>query len=533
MIAEIRIENLGVIESVALVLEQGLVALTGETGAGKTMIVEAINLLVGARADASVVRPGSAEARVEGRFVVNGEEIVLTRVVPSDGRSRAYVNGRLATVGQLSEIGERVVDLHGQHAHQSLLGTVAQRAALDAYGRVDLGPLMAVRDELAEIEAMMAALGGDERTRAREIDLLRFQVDEISAAAIAGADEDVRLSEEEDLLADATAAREALWRAHEALAGEGAASDLLGHAVAALIGRPGLTELSSRVREAQALVQDLVGDLRDGAESAEEDPARLGAIRERRQLLADLRRKYGDTLHDVVRFGEVARERLTELEGYEMRTAELEIQRSDAFERLVVAQARVKEDRLRCTKPLSEAIMTNLASLAMPRARLSIDVGGDAGESVAFLLAANPGAELQPLAKVASGGELARAMLALRLVLSHGPETLVFDEVDAGIGGEAAIAVGRALAGIGRTHQVLVVTHLPQVAAMAGQHLSVRKEIRGDATYASVGALSEDGRAAELARMLSGDPMGEVALTHARVLLASRNDFPQGVQGAR
>jgi DNA repair protein RecN (Recombination protein N) len=182
---------------------------------------------------------------------------------------------------------------------------------------------------------------------------------------------------------------------------------------------------------------------------------------------------------------------------------------------------------------LGEAIMTNLASLAMPRARLSIDVGGDAGESVAFLLAANPGAELQPLAKVASGGELARAMLALRLVLSHGPETLVFDEVDAGIGGEAAIAVGRALAGIGRTHQVLVVTHLPQVAAMAGQHLSVRKEIRGDATYASVGALSEDGRAAELARMLSGDPMGEVALTHARVLLASRNDFPQGVQGAR
>ena len=228
MIAEIRIENLGVIESVVLVLERGLVALTGETGAGKTMIVEAINLLVGARADATVVRPGAAEARVEGRFVVDGEELVLARVVPSDGRSRAYVNGRLATVGQLAEIGERVVDLHGQHAHQSLLGTSAQRAALDAYGRVDLGPLTAVREELTEIEATMAALGGDERTRAREIDLLRFQVDEIDAAAISGADEDARLSEEEDRLADATAAREALWRAYESLAGDGAASDLLG-----------------------------------------------------------------------------------------------------------------------------------------------------------------------------------------------------------------------------------------------------------------------------------------------------------------
>lgn len=522
MIAEIRIENLGVIESVALVLERGLVALTGETGAGKTMIVEAINLLVGARADATVVRPGTAEARVEGRFVVDGEEIVLARVVPADGRSRAYVNGRLATVGQLAEIGERVVDLHGQHAHQSLLGTAAQRAALDAYGRVDLGPLSAVRAELTEIEANMAALGGDERTRAREIDLLRFQADEIESASIAGPDEDLQLSEEEDLLADATAAREALWRAHEALAGEGGASDILGAAVSSLSGRPGLTELASRARDAQALIEDLVADLRDGAESAEEDPARLEAIRERRQLLSDLRRKYGDTLHDVVRFGIVARERLTELEGYEARTAELEGRRSAALERLAVAQARVKEARLSCTGPLGEAIMSNLASLAMPRASLSIEVGGDAGESVAFLLAANPGAELQPLAKVASGGELARTMLALRLVLSHGPETLVFDEVDAGIGGEAAVAVGRALAGLGRSHQVLVVTHLPQVAAMASQHLSVRKEIRGDATFASVGALSEDGRAAELARMLSGDPSGEAALAHARVLLASR-----------
>jgi DNA repair protein RecN (Recombination protein N) len=270
------------------------------------------------------------------------------------------------------------------------------------------------------------------------------------------------------------------------------------------------------------MIQDLEGDLRDGAESAEEDPARLGAIRERRQLLSDLRRKYGDTLEDVVRFGAVARERLSELEGYEARTAELEDRRSDALERLAAAQARVKEARLRCTAPLSVAIMENLASLAMPRAQLSIEVGGDAGESVAFLLAANPGAELQPLAKVASGGELARTMLALRLVLSHGPETLVFDEVDAGIGGEAAVAVGRALAGLGRSHQVLVVTHLPQVAAMASQHLAVRKEIRDNSTFASVGALSEEERAAELARMLSGDPAGEAALAHARVLLAAR-----------
>lgn len=522
MIAEIRIENLGVIESVALVLERGLVALTGETGAGKTMIVEAISLLVGARADATVVRPGADEARVEGRFVVDGEETVLTRVVPRDGRSRAYVNGRLATVGQLAEIGERVVDLHGQHAHQSLLGASAQREALDAYGRVDIGPLASVRDELTEIEATMAALGGDERTRAREIDLLRFQVEEIDAASISGPDEDSLLSEEEDLLSDATAARESLWRAYGALADEGAASDLLGGAVAALSNRPGLTELSARARDVQAMVQDLASELRDGAESVDEDPARLDWIRERRQLLVDLRRKYGDTLADVIAFGADARARLGELEGYEERTAELERRRDDALVRLVTAQARVKEARRSCTGPLATAIMEHLASLAMPRARLAIEVEGDAGEAVAFLLAANPGADPLPLAKVASGGELARAMLALRLVLTQGPETLVFDEVDAGIGGEAAVAVGRALAGLGRHHQVFVVTHLPQVAAMASQHLVVRKEIRDDRTFATVGHMVDDERTSELARMLSGDATSEVARAHARSLLAAR-----------
>lgn len=532
MIAEIRIENLGVIESVALVLERGLVALTGETGAGKTMIVEAISLLVGSRADSAVVRPGADEARVEGRFVVDGEEIVLARVVPRDGRSRAYVNGRLATVGQLAEIGERVVDLHGQHAHQSLLGAAAQREALDAFGGVDLGALSEIRAELTEIDAMMAALGGDERTRAREMDLLRFQADEIEAASIAGPEEDASLSDEEDVLAGATAAREALWRAYAALADEGGAADQVGAAVAALSGRPGITELAARAREVQSLLQDLGNDLRDGAEAAEEDPVRLEAIRERRQMLVDLRRKYGDTLADVIQFGSAARSRLVELEGYEQRTADLERRRADATVRLAAEQSRVRAARAGCTAPLAESIERHLASLAMPRARLSIDVGGDAGEVVSFLLAANPGSDLQPLSKVASGGELARAMLALRLVLSHGPETLVFDEVDAGIGGEAAVAVGRALAGLGRHHQVLVVTHLPQVAALATQHLAVRKEIRGEQTFAAVGPLDEDQRAAELARMLSGDAAGEAALAHAKVLLASRDRFREGVPGA-
>jgi DNA repair protein RecN (Recombination protein N) len=203
VLTELHIENLGVIERVELVLGPGLTAVTGETGAGKTMIVEAIELLVGGRADATIVRTGAAEARVDGRFVLGdepgsepGTEVVLTRVVPADGRSRAYIDGRLATAGSLAEIAERVVDLHGQHTHQSLLGAATQRAALDRYGQVDLEPLRAARAAMTEIDAELAALGGDERSRAREIDLLRYQVDELDAATLSNVDEDAELDRE-------------------------------------------------------------------------------------------------------------------------------------------------------------------------------------------------------------------------------------------------------------------------------------------------------------------------------------------------
>jgi DNA repair protein RecN (Recombination protein N) len=219
MLQELRIENLGVIEKVNLVLAEGLVALTGETGAGKTMIVEAISLLVGSRADSAMIRTGCGEATIEGRFVDGDEEVILTRVVPRDGRSRAYVNGRLATVAQLSEIGSRLVDLHGQHAHQSLLGAAEQRAALDAYGKVDLSGLEAARSRVTELEAALATLGGDERQRAREIDLLGFQVSEIESAEISSADEDELLNQEEDVLANADALRESLWGALSSLIG--------------------------------------------------------------------------------------------------------------------------------------------------------------------------------------------------------------------------------------------------------------------------------------------------------------------------
>src|SRR3954463_1132935 len=260
-----------------------MTALTGETGAGKTLVVEAIELLVGGRADAMLVRPGAKEAVIEGRFVgSDGEETVLARVVPTSGRARAYVDGRMAPVASLAEVGRELVDLHGQHAHQSLLSTGVQRSALDAFGGVDLSALAEARRCVAELDAALADLGGDHRARAREIDLLRFQLDELDAAGIGNPDEDQALSDEEDRLADAVAHREAAAVAHVAITGEDAAVDTVGAALAAVQGRAPFAAVEARLRSTVAELADLGDELRGLEETIADDPERLAAIRERR-----------------------------------------------------------------------------------------------------------------------------------------------------------------------------------------------------------------------------------------------------------
>lgn len=533
MLTELHIENLGVIERAELVLDRGVTALSGETGAGKTMLVEAIGLLVGGRADPSMVRSGAAEARIDGRFEVDrdGEvgEMVLTRVVPADGRSRAYVDGRPATVTSLAELTRDIIDLHGQHAHQSLLSVVAQRAALDEFGSIDLAPLRAARARLTELDAELATLGGDERARAREIDLLRFQVGELDAAGIDDADEDDRLSSEESLLADAVAHREAGTAALQALRGDEHGTDPIGAALAALDGRAPYDALSSRLHGLSAELDDVVADVRALSEGIEERPERLSEIRERRQLLVDLRRKYGNDLTEVMTFHAEAEAHLRELQDYDRRAGELDAERADAVAGERAASETVGRLRRLAAPVLAAAVETRLRNLAMPNASIAVEVGRSAddhpGDEVRFMLSANPGSPLLPLHRVASGGELARAMLALRLVLTRAGErsavgTLVFDEVDAGIGGSAAAAVGAALADLGRHHQVLIVTHLPQVAARATKQLVVAKTVLDDQTFTSVDEVAGDERVGEIARMLAGAET-PAALDHARDLLAT------------
>jgi len=535
VLVELQVRDLGVIEHAVLTLGPGMTALTGETGAGKTLVVEALSLLLGGRADPVLVRPGATEALVEGRFLdEHEEEHILARAVPTIGRSRAWVDGRMATMSALAEMGAVLVDLHGQHAQQSLFEPAAQRRALDAFGAVPLAAMAELQRTRRRLQAELEGLGGDDRARAREVDLLRYQLAEIDDARLDDPGEDRRLAEEEERLAEAAAHRQAAADALGALAGEDedGAVDQLGAAVALLGDRGPLAAFAARAASVQAEALDLASELRSVVDTWEDDPERLEAVRTRRQQLHDLARKYGEGVAGVLAFAGEARARLAELESVETRAAALASELASVEGALAAERAVVGASRRQAAPRLAAAVERRLRDLAMPRARLQVEVGDeDPGDDVVFELGANPGEAVLPLAKVASGGELARAMLALRLELSDAPPTMVFDEVDAGIGGEAAVSVGRSLAELARRHQVLVVTHLAQVAAFADRQLVVRKDLVGaggaerERTVASVMPVDGDARVTELARMLSGTPESDAARRHAEELLERVSAF--------
>jgi DNA repair protein RecN (Recombination protein N) len=527
MLVELSIENLGIIESSRLTFDSGFTAFTGETGAGKTMLVEAIGLVVGQRADVSVIRDGAEEARVEARFVTSGPdgdvETILCRVLHREGRSRAYINDRMATVATLAEVGQSLVDIHGQHAHQRLMSASVQRDSLDAFGKVDTSALREAREAVTQIDANLAALGGDEKSRVREIDLLSFQCEEIENAGLSRPDEDQALSREEDELGDVVRHQEARLKVSALLSDDGNAVDLLGQVSRSLSPITSMSEIRERVENLLAELNDISHTVRGAAENSEENPERLEEIRLRRQALRDLVRKYGDTIADVMAFGAEARTRLNELLSYSERVQELESSRANALKVLHSRQLEVGRQRRKTAPGLAAAVEKRLRLLALPHATIQVAVGDEgsdpSGEAVSFMLAANPGSAPMPITKVASGGELARVMLALRLVLTTDPATMVFDEVDAGIGGAAAVAVAQALRELGTDHQVFAVTHLAQVAASAHSHIVVSKSVKSGKTYGRATKVLQEDRVGEIARMLSGGIADESALTHAQEIL--------------
>jgi DNA repair protein RecN (Recombination protein N) len=551
VIDELHIRGLGVIEDASLRLAPGLTVVTGETGAGKTMLVTALELLLGARADTALVRSGSDAAVVDavidpappeaGEWLASpDDELVVSREIPADGRSRARIGGRLAPVSALAEVLGRHVEVHAQHEHVRLARPDVQRTLLDRYaGDPHARTLAAYRDAHArwrELADRRDQLEADGRERARTLDQLRTEVAEIDAAAL-DPEADAALPGHIERLTHAEDLRVAAAQTAAALGSEGA-QEPVGLAVDTLrrlsVDDPALDDLRARLDAIAAELSELASDVRAYGEDVEADPARLAAAQERLAVLRALGRKYGAEVADVLAYADEARRRIDELEAQEADASDLDDRLAAARHELRTLAGKVRRGRRTAAERLATVVEEHLRDLAMPHARVEVAVDplpdgeltSDGADRVRFLLAANPGEPARPLGQAASGGERSRVSLAVEVALADvdDAQVLVFDEVDAGIGGATAMAVGEKLARLaagsgGRPRQVLCVTHLAQLAAFADVHHVVEKGLSGGRTVTTTRQVGQDDRVPELSRMLGGDPTASAGLDHARELL--------------
>ena len=562
MLAEIAISNLGVISHASSELSPGLTVLTGETGAGKTMVVTGLRLLTGGRADASRVRTGADGAVVEGAFGTQGlpEEVreavdaiasgagaepdengeyLVSRSVKASGRSSAHLGGRKVPAATLSELAGHLLTIHGQNDQLRLMAPEQQLAALDRFDPAIQAKLDAYREAYTAWRSAAKEL--KERTEkrlelAQEVDRLQFAIDEIDAVA-PQAGEDEELVATINRLQDVDALREAAETALVAIDGADAvggvggeeepASDLIGRAQAALEGASDqeLRDLGARLGEVAGVLSDVSAELGSYTSSLPSDPEELEKLLQRQQEIKGLTRKYAPDAAGVVAWRDKAGERLAKIDTSEGAVEKLKAKVAELEQAMRKHAAALTKARTKAAGKLGEAVTEELHGLAMPKAQLSVNVtqaqyGRDGADTVEILLAPNSALEPKPLATSASGGELSRVMLALEVILSESSSgaTLVFDEVDAGVGGRAAVEIGRRLARLARGNQVIVVTHLPQVAAYADTHLHVSKDIGDVAVTSGVAALQKEERIEELARMMAGMDDSDTGRAHAAEL---------------
>lgn len=563
MLAELAISNLGVIRHASAELAPGLTVLTGETGAGKTMVVTGLRLLTGGRADASRVRTGAQEAVVEGALSIadlpestlsavhaiaegagagpdeNGEYVV-SRAVKATGRSSAHLGGRKVPAATLGDLAGHLLTIHGQNDQLRLLAPEQQLAALDRFDPAIAQKLSSYRD--VYVQWREAAKDLKDRTEkrlelAQEMDRLRFAIEEIDAVAPVDG-EDADLVATINRLQDVDALREAAQTALVAIDGaeavggysteaEEAASDLVGRAQAALVGASDeeLRELGVRLGEVAGVLADVSAELGSFTADLPTDPDELERLLQRQQELKGLTRKYAPDIAGVLAWREKAGKRLSKIDTSEEAIDELKRRVADLEAELKKRAAALTKARNKAAKNLGEAVTEELHGLAMPKAQLRVELaeakfGRDGADAVEITLAPNSALEPKPLATSASGGELSRVMLALEVILSESSAggTLVFDEVDAGVGGRAAVEIGRRLARLALRHQVIVVTHLPQVAAYANTHLHVSKDVGDEAVTSGVGNLTDEQRIEELARMMAGLDDSDTGRAHAAEL---------------
>jgi DNA repair protein RecN (Recombination protein N) len=556
MLRELRIENLLLIERAELRLGAGLNAITGETGAGKTVLAHSLDLLMGGKAKGQIVRPGEAEAWVEGVFDLpeglmeepefaelaerlpeGAEEVVLGRRVSAGGRTSAFVAGRAATAADLKLLGGRLLAFFGQHEHRRLTIASAQMEILDGFaGAEHLQLRREYREahrEVGRLAAELAELREREGSRERDLDLYRYELSEIEAVGPVP-EEREEISSRRERLRHAEGLREAAGNAHAGLAGteeDGGAIAAVAQAEAALQGAAGLDApldaLTERVAALGVELGDVASGLRDYAEGVEADPGELLAIEERLEAIDRLERKHGGSVESVLAHADRCREEIARLEGAEERSADAGKALAAAEMRRAELGEKLSSGRETAVEPLQERVATELAQLSMEGASLQVvlephpDAFAASGrETVELRVAPNPGIEPAPLRDAASGGELSRVMLALSgLGQAASAETMVFDEIDAGIGGNTARVVGERLRALGRERQVICITHLPQVASLADTHFRLEKDVEAKQAVASVECLEGDGVVEEIRRMLGGTQSDQAATKHARELL--------------
>ena len=550
MLTELRIKNFAIIESLSLPLAAGFNVLSGETGAGKSIIVDALGLLLGERANADMIRTGTDRATVEGTFEIGSDKaltasldargieveeglVVLKREISAAGRGRAWVNGSSVTAAVLSEVGRLLVNLHGQHEAQTLLDPDSQRRILDAFSAAGdaATEVKAAHDELSVIRRTISDLSKRRGDAEKRADYLRHVTKEIEDAKVT-VGEDERLEDEARRLEHADELRQLTEAANSAINGdESSVTDqlgALGKTIAAIQKiDPTLDRLSELFDAAFYNVEELGRELDAYLGTIELDPARLEAVRRRRDLLFLLTKKYGPTLADVMATGERSRAELDLAESGGLDIGVLEKKRAESEKKLNAAAAKLTRLRAEGARKLAAAVDAVLPELGMPDGHLTVELAkheeiqSTGAEGAVFKVSLNVGHEARPLARVASGGELSRVMLALKTILARldGVPTLVFDEVDAGIGGRVGLQIGETMRRVASSHQVFAISHLPQIAARAHHHIVVSKSPRGGVTTADCTVVSGEDRVLEIARMLGGDPESDVSRAHARELI--------------
>jgi len=553
MLAHLSVRDFAIVEGLDLDLHAGMTVLTGETGAGKSILIDALGLTLGERANTKVVRNGAERAEVVAVFelepdcdarrylaeqdlVSSDDECILRRVIGGDGRSRAHVNGRPVPLQTLRELGDFLVDIHGQHEHQSLLKGAAQRRILDEYaGHGEaLQTLASLHEQWQSTRDAIELLSGGPEQRGQRLDFLRYQVKELDALDIQS-DEIDKLDQEHRRLSHASELLAICGRSVDDIDGdnETALTARLGAVLAAL---EEMTAMDSGVENIRALLDgagiqlsEAATELRHYRDRIDIDPGRLQAMNERLSAIHELARKHQVEIRALPALHQGLRDEIAELEGSSARLAELQGALEDLLQAYGVAARQLHESRVGAAETLSEVVSANIRALGMPQGRLHIAVEANfeappaktGADAVAFQVAINPGQALLPLAKVASGGELSRISLAIQVIAtqSSGVPTLIFDEVDAGVGGSVAEIVGRELRSLANKRQVLCVTHLPQVASLAQQHVQVQKRSQRRQTHTDLRSLSGEGRVEEIARMLGGVTITDQALAHAREML--------------